>query len=305
MVRGLARFRHEHRIHDMLERLRESFRQLRERFKERFRKRTDKIIKKQNERIVRDTERAKTFNNLSHIRQRFRYKIDDIFFKVETLKSYISDVIVKNNIIRFENVLNAVKHGLSRIRDVDYNNLYALTRYVARFMNPPCGSMKYYVKITYQSIQALKQLYDRFVIYVRNWISNKKLRDRILNAVTFVIQLLLRSREKPEDEDYNSETLANPESRLDANDKVDIMRSDITDTKRTYTLGFLLRHPSFIGRIFATKLGLSEFSADSHHCSLYAHMAEISRRKHYLDLDKTRYYDFIIYRQRIKMRGIK
>lgn len=301
----MARFRREHRIHDLREALRRSAERLRERLRERIRKRNDDSIKRTRESTENKSRSAKEFNLLARLRQRFHIKIEDPWFKLETLRNYMADYIVSQNIFTYDHVRNTILDALNRIREPDLRNLYLYNKLIARYQNPPCGSVKFYIKITYTTLNILRTIRDKFTLYVRNWINNSKLRDRLLQAVAFVLQLLLRSRTKPEDEDYNSELLANPESTLSENDQVTVSRSDTTQTERRYSLGFLLRHPSLIARALAMKLGLAEHSHDAHHCSVYAFLPERSKMKYYVNLPYQQYYDFIVYERRRKMRGVK
>lgn len=301
----MARFRREHRIHDLLERNRELQRERHERLRERTKHLIDTTIRDTIERVVGISRKAKTFNEKYRERQQFKLKIEDIFFKTETLKTYMVDNIASQNIISREKIISAVKHGLDRVRQPDMENLYSLEKCIARYHVGPCNSYKYYVKLTHMIREELLNLALKMAIYIRSWISNEKLRDRLLNAIAFVIHALLRSRTKSRTEDYNMEYLGNPESTLQESDTVEIMRSDITNTARSYSLGFLMRHPTFIARATAYKLGLAEYSSDSHHCSIYVHRTEISKRKHYRGLDFQRYYDFIIFEDKERFRGIK
>jgi hypothetical protein len=301
----LARFRREHRIHDILERARELAKERLSNLRERIRKNTENLSKSIRDRIKRDTDKAKAFNERFKERQLFRLKIDDPFFKLETLKAYTVDLLTAQGVINVNRLRDAIRHGLDRIKQIDFTNLFSLEKCVARYHVGPCNSYKYYVKLTYTTRDILKTFAANFVVYVRNWIANARLRDRLLNAVAFVIHALLRSRTKSRDEDYNSEYLANTNSTLDDNDQLEISRSDPTNTARTYSLGFLLRHPTFIARSLAIKLGLAEHQSDSHHCSIYVQRVEISKRKHYRGLDFQRYYDFIIAEEKERFRGIK
>lgn len=304
-MRILARFRGRHKIHDLLERTRELARKRLEDIRERSKRLIETLSKGVRENVKRDTERARAFVERARERQLFSLKIDDIFFKTDTIRTYIVDLLTARGIIDISKLRDAVKYGLDRIRQINLANLYNLEKCVARYHVGPCNSYKYYVKLTYTTKNILKDLVERFVVYVRNWISNAKLRDRLLNAIAFVIHALLRSRTKSRREDYNSEYLANTNSTLDDYDQLEISRSDPTNTARVYSLGFLLRHPTFIARSLAFKLGLAEYASDTHHCSVYAHRVEISRRKHYRGLDYQRYYDFIIYQDKERFRGIK
>jgi hypothetical protein len=301
----LARFRREHRIFDILERARELARERLNNLRERIRKNTENLSKSIRERVRRDTERVKAFNERFKERQLFSLKIDDIFFKLNTLKTYTVDLLAAQNIININRLRDAVKHGLDRIRQVDFTNLFNLEKCVARYHVGPCHSYKYYVKLTYITKGVVKTLLPNFVVYIRNWVANAKLRDRLLNAVAFVIHALLRSRTKHRNEVYNSEYLANTNSTLDDADNLEVSRSDVTNTARSYSLGFLLRHPTFIARSLVSKLGLAEYQSDSHHCSIYVQRVELSRRKHYKGLDFQQYYDFIIYEDKQRFRGIK
>jgi len=301
----LARFRREHRIHDLLERNRELARKRFEELRERTRRLTDNISRSLRERVRRDTDKAKAFSDKFKERQLFNLKIDDIFFKVDTLRTYIVDLLTAQGIIDINKLRDAIKHGLDRIKQIDFTNLFNLEKCVARYHVGPCNSYKYYVKLTYITRNILRDFVANFVVYIRNWINNLKLRDRLLNAATFVIHALLRSRTKSRNEDYNSEYLANTNSTLDDADNLEISRSDTTNTARIYSLGFLLRHPTFIARSLALKLGLAEYSSDSHHCSIYVQRVEVSRRKHYRGLDFQRYYDFIVFEDKERFRGIK
>jgi hypothetical protein len=301
----LARFRREHRINDLLERARELAKKRLENLREKIRKNVESLSRSTRDRVRRDTDRARAFNEKFRERQLFRLKIDDPFFKIDTLKSYIVDLLTAQGVIDLNKLRNAVKHGLDRIKQIDFTNLFNLEKCVARYHTGPCNSFKYYVKLTYATRDILKTLANNFVVYIRNWIANARLRDRLLNAIAFVIHALLRSRTKPRDEDYNSEYLANTNSTLDDSDQLEISRSDTTNTARSYPLGFLLRHPSLIARAIASKLGLAEYQSDSHHCSIYVQRVEISKRKHYRGLDFQQYYDFIIYEDRQRFRGIK
>jgi hypothetical protein len=301
----LARFRARHRIFDILERSRELARKRLENIRERTRRLTDNISKTLRERVRRDTDKTRAFNERFRERQLFRLKIDDPFFKLETLKAYTVDLLTAQGIIDLNKLRDAIKHGLDRIKQIDFTNLFNLEKCVARYHTGPCNSYKYYVKLTYATRDILRDLATNFVVYIRNWIANARLRDRLLNAIAFVIHALLRSRTKSKNENYNSEYLANTNSTLDDADNLEISRSDPTNTARSYSLGFLLRHPSFIARSLASKLGLAEYSSDSHHCSIYVQRAEISRRKHYKGLDFQQYYDFIIAEDRERFRGVK
>jgi hypothetical protein len=301
----LARYRKEHRVFDILERARELAKERLNNLREQIRKNTENMSKSIRERVKRDTEKVRAFNEKFRDRQLFGLKIDDPFFKVDTLKSYMVDLLTAQGIIDINKLKDAIKHGLDRIKQIDFTNLFNLEKCVARYNVGPCNSFKFYVKLTHTTRNILKDLATNFVVYIRNWISNSKLRDRLLNAVAFVIHALLRSRTKPRNEDYNSEYLANTNSTLDDYDNLEISRSDPTNTARSYSLGFLLRHPTFIARSLASKLGLAEYSSDSHHCSIYVQRVEISRRKHYKDLDFQRYYDFIVYEDKQRFRGIK
>lgn len=301
----MARFKREHRIHDLRESIRRSIERLRERFRETLRRRSDEGIKRTREITESNTKKAKEYNELSRLRQKFRLKIEDPFFKLETLRNHMADYIVSQNIYTHEHVRATILDALNRIREPDLRNLYLFNKLVARYQTPPCGSVKFYVKLTYVTLNILKSIRDRFTLYVRNWINNSKLRDRLLQTAAFVLALLLRSRTKHEDEDYNSELLANPESTLSENDQVTVSRSDTTQTERRYTLGFIMRHPTFIARALTMKLGLAEHSHDAHHCSVYAFLPERSKMKYYVNLPYQQYYDFIVYERRRKMRGVK
>jgi hypothetical protein len=265
---NIGKIRREHKIHDILERSRELARKRLEGLREKTRKTAENLSRSLRERVRRDTDRARAFNERFRERQLFRIKIEDPFFKIETLRTYMVDLLTVQNIVDVNRLRDAIKHGLNRIKQIDFTNLFNLERCVARYHTGPCNSSKYYVKLTYATRDILKTLAVNFVVYIRNWIANARLRDRLLNAIAFVIHALLRSRTKSRNEDYNSEYLANTNSTLDNNDQLEISRSDITNTARTYSLGFLLRHPTFIGRVIAMKLGLTEHSSDSHHCSI-------------------------------------
>lgn len=303
-MKELARFRHRQRIFDLFERLRELARERQQKLRESINKNVRERVRDTAETTQRNTEKAKTFNIFARMRQRFRLEQRDIYFKLETFKTYAIDVLRAKNITTTAKITNAVRQAISRVRAPDFSVLYELTRCVARYQSPPCGSKKYYVKVTYSTAGILKQLVERFVLYVRNAIDNAKLRNRLLNVVALVIHSLRRSRTKSRTEHYNSEYMGNTNSTLDDYDSVSIAKSDVTNTERKYQLGFLMRHPSLIARSLAVKLGLHEFAGDGIHCSIYAMPAYHSKRKHYRELPPEQQYDYIVYETIEKMKGI-
>ena len=300
----MARYRRKYSVFDLLDRLRELARERHRRQREQTERTTSEALKSSTRETQKRSETAKTYNLFAKARQRFTLQLRDIFFKLETIRSYVIDVLRANNITTAEKITNAVRHAMSRIRSVDYSVLYELTKCVARYHTGVCGSKKYYVKITYTTREILRNLVDRFVLYIRNAIDNAILRKRLLNTVALVIHSLRRSRTKSRTEHYNSEYLANTNSTLDNYDSVSISKSDVTNTERRYSLSFLLRHPAFIARVLPVKLGLAEHSADSIHCSVYAMQSYASKRKHYRELPPDQYYDFITYESIEKLRGI-
>lgn len=303
-MRWLVRFRREHRIRDLLERVRELARERIESFRERLRESIKKHTAEARERTERDTEKAKQFNLLARLRQKSFIEARDIFFKLETLRSYLIDVLLAQKVTSIDKITEAIKQGLSRVSIPRIDILYELSRCVARYQVGACNSKKYYVKLTYSTLNILRNLGIKFAVYVRSFIDNAKLRDRLLNAIALVIHALLRSRTKSRREHYNSEMLANADSTLQDSDSVTIMRSDVTQTTRSYSLAFLMRHLTLIARSLAVKLGLSEVAGDGGHCSIYAMPSYASRRKEYLNLDFQRYYDFIIFEDKQSMRWI-
>lgn len=300
----MARFRRQHRIFDIIERTRELARQRIEKLRERIARNTAKQRDTTIRETAKATEKARQFNLLARLRQKPMLEPRDIFFKLETLKTYMVDVLVARGVVSASRLVEAVNHGLSRIREPNMNILYELTRCVARYQTGPCASRKYYVKLTYTTLSILRQTGQRFALYIRRFIANARLRERLLNAIAFVIHALLRSRTKSRRENYNSEMLANPDSTLSDSDNVSTMRNDITQMDRSYPLAFMMRHPSFISRGMAMQLGMAEILGDGGHCSIYAMPAHRSKRKEYIDLPFQQYYDYIIYEDRQSMRGI-